>query len=64
MKQARWWMPRRWWPRTFAEYMATPAKIEQRDLMIAMCDAISADSVMGARGVRGPCSEEEDEECE
>jgi hypothetical protein len=25
-------------PRTFAEYMATPAKRPQRDAMIAMCD--------------------------
>ena len=33
VKRARW---RR--PRTFAEYMATPAKIGQRDRMLAMCD--------------------------
>jgi hypothetical protein len=36
VKRARWWMRRRWRPRTFAEYMATPAKIAQRDRMDAM----------------------------
>lgn len=40
MNRARWWMRRRWFPRTFAEYMATPAKIGQRDMMLAMCDVI------------------------
>ena len=38
LRRARWWMRRRWCPRTFAEYMATPAKIEQRDRMLAACD--------------------------
>lgn len=38
MKRARWYMRRRWFPRTFAEYMATPAKIGQRDRMLAMRD--------------------------
>ena len=40
MKRARWWMRRRWWPRTFAEYMATPEKIGQRDAILAMCDLV------------------------
>jgi hypothetical protein len=40
--RARWWMRRRWFPRTFAEHMATPAKITQRDRMLAMCDAYLA----------------------
>jgi hypothetical protein len=42
VKRARWWMRRRWWPRTFAEYMATPAKIAQRDRMLAACDSFLA----------------------
>lgn len=31
MKRARWWMRRRWFPRTFAEYMATPSKCGDAD---------------------------------
>jgi hypothetical protein len=42
-------MRRRWRPRTFAEYMATPAKIGQRDRMLAMCDAFLANEESGQR---------------
>jgi hypothetical protein len=42
MKRARWWMRRRWRPRTFAEYMATPEKIGQRDWLLAECDRLLA----------------------
>lgn len=40
MKRARWWMRRRWRPSTFAEYMATPGRIAQRDAIADMCDAV------------------------
>ena len=43
MNRARWWMRRRWWPKTFAEYMATPEKIGQRDAMTAMIDQFLRD---------------------
>lgn len=54
MKRARWWMRRRWYPRTFAEYMATPAKIDQRDRMLAMCDRLAAPTE-GRRPGRRAC---------
>ncbi len=38
MKRARWWMRRRWWPRSFAEYMATPDKIAERDRILTAID--------------------------
>ena len=44
MKHARWWMRRRWRPRSLAEYMATPVKIGQRDRILAACDAYLARS--------------------
>lgn len=52
MKRARWWMRRRWWPRTFAEYMATPAKIGQRDAILAMCDRMQSARSSGKESER------------